>query len=247
MKSKLLSLILILVTTFSQAQTVDEIVDSYIETIGGKSFLRNLEGIRLIGTFKQSGLEIPIEQVLMKDGRQYSIIKFNGMEFKQNVYDGKVLWGYEFGSTTPIKSDEEATYNIKLGFNDFPDALLDYKTKSYVVDLMGEVEKEGRKAYKIRVKKEDKIIDGQKWNDISYYYIDVAERVSICEESSIQTGPNAGQLTSLNMSEFESIDGKYLTPMNIKQASNGQTLFELVITKVELNPVVSQSDFNFPE
>lgn len=247
MKSKLLSIILILVTTFSQAQTVDEIVDSYLQTVGGKSFLRNLEGIKMIGTMKQSGLEVPFEQVILKDGRQYTTMKIMGTDFKQNVYDGRELWTYDFATSGLKKLSGEAVSNFKLGLNDFPDALLDYKSKSYVVDLMGKVEKEGRETYKIRVKKEDKLINGIKWNDISYYYFDVTNKLSICEQTPIQGGIQSGELNTLVFSEYERIENIYLVPMNIKQIKDGKTLFEFIITKIELNPVVSPSDFNFPE
>ncbi len=243
MKSKLLSLILILVTTFSQAQTVDEIVDSYIEAVGGKSFLRNLEGLRMTGTFYQSGIELPFEQVIYKDGRQYTEITFNGNTFRQNVYDGKVLWGTDFATFKPKISNAEETANFRLDMNDFPDVLLDYKPKNYSVDLMGKVEKQGRQTYKIRVKREDKSFDGVSFNDISYYYLDVVEKVSICQETTIQNGPSAGQLQTLIFSDYDLIDNQYLIPLNIKQTADGQTVFEMIITKVELNPVVSNSEF----
>ncbi len=110
----LISIFWILNISHIQAQDVDQIIDKYLESVGGKSMLRQLKGMKINATFKQSGLEFPFRQVIMTDGRQYSEVNITGSYTKQQAYDGEVLWTLDFASGKAVKSDNEATANFKL-------------------------------------------------------------------------------------------------------------------------------------
>ena len=80
----------------AQAQTADEIIDTYFENIGGEEKLKSLEGMKMTAKVNQQGMEIPLEIVQLKDGRQMTVINFQGKEIKQGVFDGETLWGHNF-------------------------------------------------------------------------------------------------------------------------------------------------------
>ena len=104
-------LILIAVTFLSfpalQSQTLDEIIENYFENTGGRAQWEALEGIQYKAKINQGGMEIPLEIVEMKSGKQMTVINFQGQVIKQGVFDGKDLWSINFMTQKAEKSDQE--------------------------------------------------------------------------------------------------------------------------------------------
>lgn len=229
-----------------QGQTADEILDNYFENIGGKDNFKGLKGVKMMAKVNQGGMEIPLEIIQLADGRQMTLINFQGKEIKQGVFDGETLWSHNFMTMQPEKSDAETTANFKLSTNDFPDAFLDYKEKGYTVELMGEETVEGTPAYKLKLVKEPLTIDGQQEEDVSYYYFDKDSFVPIVVENEIRQGPAKGQVSSVAMSDYQEVDGLYF-PFTMVQGVKGQPGQPIVIESIQLNPEVAEGAFDFPE
>ena len=109
---KILKRILVLFVLFFSysinAQTVDEIIDTYFENTGGVENWEKIEGIKMSAKVSQGGMEIPIEMVQLKN-KMMTTINFQGQTIKQGVYDGEVLWSTNFMTQKAEKSDEETT------------------------------------------------------------------------------------------------------------------------------------------
>ncbi|MEL6558477.1 MAG: outer membrane lipoprotein-sorting protein [Bacteroidota bacterium] len=240
------SILLILLFTQASAQNVEQIIDRYIERVGGEDMLGNIKGMVMTGTFKQGDLEFPIRQVIMTDGRQYMEMTFMGRQIKQRVYDGKTLWDEEISTGAAEAADDETTYNFKLGLNDFPDALYKYKQKGYQVAFVGKVTKKGKETYKIAVQRENTIVEGIEKKDIVYYYLDVDSGLSLFQESAPADGAGASKVAILEFSDYQLVEGKYLMPFTLIQTMEGENVFELRIKKVVLDPVVTDEEFKFP-
>ena len=121
--------IFLLVAQFNFAQTKEEIIANYIENTGGVEAWNNLQGLKMTAKVSQGGMEIPIEMMQLKDGRQMTKISFQGKEIKQGVFDGTKLWSHNFMTMEAEESDAETTANFKLDANDFPNPFLDYEKK----------------------------------------------------------------------------------------------------------------------
>ena len=184
----LMAILLMVAMIPSQAQTVDEILANYWENTGGLENFKKLEGIKMKAKVTQQGMEIPLEIVQMKDGRQMTIVNFQGQEFKQGVYDGEVLWSINFINMKAEKSDAETTANFKLNTNDFPDSFIDYKEKGYTAELIGTETFDGTETYKIKLVKEPVTIDGNQEDDISFYYFETENFVPIAMQSEVKFG-----------------------------------------------------------
>ena len=91
--SILLAIVLMSGWATLHAQTADEIINNYFENTGGVDAWRAVEGMRMKAKVNQGGMEIPLEIVRLKDGRQMTSVTFQGLELKQGVFDGEVLWG----------------------------------------------------------------------------------------------------------------------------------------------------------
>ena len=243
--SILLAIVLMSVWATLQAQTADEILNNYFENTGGVDAWRAVEGMRMKAKVNQGGMEIPLEIVRMKDGRQMTSITFQGLELKQGVFDGEVLWGTNMMTQKAEKSDAEATEMMKKEMNDFPDPFLDYQDKGYTVELMGKEDFNGTETFKIKLVKEPITVDGEEVQDVSYYFFETENFVPIAIHSEIKQGQAKGMMSEITFSDYQEVEGLYM-PFTMSQGVKGQGGQPVTMDSIELNPEVSDIDFAFP-
>lgn len=236
----IIALLLTVVTTSSYAQTADEIINKFITTTGGAEKWKAIKGIKMEMTTNQGGMEIPVEVVQLPGGKMYVKINLQGKEITQMAYDGNLLWNTNFMTMKAEKMDAEATSNMKLNDQDFPEALLDYKSKGYTAEYVGKETKEGAECYKIKFTKKPTMVAGVKTDDVSFYYFETENNLVIASETEIKEGPMKGQKSTSTMSDYQEVDGLFF-PFSISQF--GQPL---KVKKITLNPVVDAKSFAFP-
>ncbi len=228
------------------AQTADEIINTYFENIGGLENMKKIEGIKMAAKVNQQGMEIPLEIIQLKGGKQMTVINFQGKEIKQGVFDGETLWSTNFMTMKAEKSDAEATANMKLEINDFLDPFIDYKEKNYTIELLGNETIDGAETFKIKLTKEPVTIDGKKEESISFYFFDTENFVPIAVQSEMKSGQAKGMISEVTFSDYQEVDGIYF-PFSMTQGVKGQPGSPLTITSIELNPKIDDSVFAFPE
>ncbi|HRE78274.1 MAG TPA: outer membrane lipoprotein-sorting protein [Flavobacterium sp.] len=236
------SVMLFVINVFSaQAQTADEIINTYITNIGGAEKFKSLTGTKMEMNVNYQGMEIPVELVQLKGGKMYLKINFQGQEITQMAFDGTTAWSTNFMTMKAEKMESEMVENIKLEAGDYPDPLIDYKAKGYTAEYLGKETKEGTECYKVKVTKKPQTIDGQKVDNVVFYYFDTENNVPILTESEIKSGPMKGQMSVSTMSDYQEVEGMYF-PFSMNQG--GQPM---KIKKVTLNPTVDPSAFTFKE
>lgn len=237
---------LLLIGTGVEAQTVDEIISNYFENTGGKDNWSKLEGVKMYAKVNQNGMEIPIEITQLKGGKQMTVINFQGKQLKQGVFDGETLWGLNFMTQKAEKSDKEATENMKLEMNDFPDPFLNYKDNNYTVELLGKEDIDGTEAFKVKLVKEPVSVDGKMEEDVSFYFFDTENFIPLVVQSEIKSGQYKGQMSESKFSDYDEVEGLYF-PFSLTQGLKGQEGQAITFDKIEINPVVEDKEFVFPE
>ncbi|MEM9686455.1 MAG: outer membrane lipoprotein-sorting protein [Bacteroidota bacterium] len=232
----------------ANAQTADEIIANFLENTGGAANWQKLNGFKFTAklNINAQGMELPLEVIQLKDGRQMSAVTFQGKEIKQGVYDGKTLWSVNFMTMKAEASDAEATANFKLTLNDFPDPFINYRGKGYKVELLGKETVEGTETFKVKLIKEPVTVDGKKEEDVSYYYFDTENFVPIVVESEVRSGPGKGMTQRTTLSDYQEVDGLYFafsTNIGVKGQPSGQSIS---IKSIELNPKVDDAVFKMP-
>ena len=244
---KLLAIALVVSFTSSiNAQSVDEILSNYFENTGGIENWQKLNGVKMSAKINQNGMEIPIEIIQLKGGNQMTVINFQGKEILQGVFDGETLWGLNFMTQKAEKSDKEATDNMMLEKNDFPDPFLNYKENNYTVELMGKETIDGTETFKIKLVKEPITVDGNKEENISFYYFDTENFVPLVVQNEIKSGQMKGQISESKFSDYQEVEGLYF-PFSLTQGLKGQAGQVITFDKIEINPTVDAKDFTFPE
>ena len=250
LKHCLYTLILFSSVHVSFAQTEKEIIANYIENTGGAEAWNKLKGIKMTAKVSQGGMEIPIEMIELKDGRQMTLINFQGNEIKQGVYDGMRLWAHNFMTMEAEESDAESTANFKLDLNDFPQkfggTFLDYENKGYTVELLGKETIDGTETFKIKLVTEPQMIDGKEEESVSFYFFDTENFVPIVMQAEIKSGQGKGMISEVKFSDYDEVDGLYF-PFSITQGVKGQPGQPITFSSIEVNPKIKNSEFEFPE
>ncbi|MFT5078852.1 MAG: outer membrane lipoprotein-sorting protein [Planctomycetota bacterium] len=218
------------------AQTADEIVNSYFENTGGMDAWKSLNATKISATVNQGGMEIPVDIYSTKEGKLAIVANFQGMSMTFMAYDGETAWNTNQMTMAPEKMTQEQTDNMKLQANDFPSPFMDYKSKGYTVEYVGEETMEGTKTHKIKMVQEPMMINGVEEQAITYYYFESENNVPIATEVTV-----SGQTMKDTMSDYEEVEGLYF-PFAMTMMGG----MPLDIKSVEVNPEIDPSIFTFP-
>ena len=241
----LLTAFALLISTSFNAQTVDEIIENYIENTGGAENWQKVKSIKMNMSVNQMGMDIPIEQYSSAE-RTYTKISLQGQEIMQGVFDGKTLWSTNFMSMKAEKSDQEDVDNIKNELGEFPDPFLNYKEKGFSVELMGTETIDGSDTFKVKLTKKPMLVDGEEVPNVSIYYFDSENFVPIMVHEEVMSGPGKGMIMESKMSDYQEVEGLYL-PFSMTQGVKDQPGQPITINSIELNPSLNDSEFEFPE
>jgi outer membrane lipoprotein-sorting protein len=175
-----------------------------------------------------------------------TVINFQGKQLKQGVFDGETLWGSNFMTMKAEKSDKEATENMKLEMNDFPDPFFNYKENNYTVELLGKEDIDGTETFKVKLVREPVTVDGVEEENVAFYYFDTENFVPLVVQSEIKSGQYKGQISEMKYSDYDEVDGLYF-PFSMTQGFKGQDGQAITFDKIEINPEVDEKEFVFPE
>ena len=241
----LLTAFALLISTSFNAQTVDEIIENYIENTGGAENWQKVKSIKMNMSINQMGMDIPIEQYSSAE-RTYTKISLQGQEIMQGVFDGKTLWSTNFMSMKAEKSNQDDIENVKNALNEFPDPFLNYKEKGYIAELMGTETLEGSDVFKVKLTKKPNLVDGEEVPNVTIYYFDTENFVPIMTHQEMTEGPAKGTIMEGKMSDYQEVDGLYM-PFSMTQGIKDQPGQAVIIKSIEINTVVDDSNFKFPE
>jgi outer membrane lipoprotein-sorting protein len=182
------------------------------------------------------GMEAPITMTKTRPEKMRLDFTVQGMTGTQ-AYDGSSGW-----MLMPFMGKKEAepmTGDMLKDVKeqaDFDGPFIDYAKKGYTIELLGEGEVEGTKAYKLKLSR-----DG---ND-TVIYIDSDSFLDIKAESKrkVQGQEIEAETSYGNYQEFEGLLFPTQIEMKPKGAPAGQTI---TIEKVELNPTVADEHFAMP-
>jgi len=245
-KAYFLILALGLISPMAFAQSADEIIEGYLEATGGRDAWSKVENIVISPKVNQGGMEIPLEIMQSKDGKSYTKVSLQGLNFMQGVYDGETLWSTNFQTMKPEKATSEDLENHKKTLGDFPDSFLNYKKNGYTVEKVGKEAFDGTEAYKIKMMKKPLMVDGAEVENVEFYFFDVETMILLGSESEMKAGPMKGKTAQSKMSEYDEVDGLYF-PFSMSQGEKGGLSQAIAIDKIELNKEFDEKMLMYPD
>ena len=236
--------LLISVSSFAQ-ESVDAILDTYVENIGGKEAFRALKGQKMTAEVAAQGMSIPVEVYVMADGKMITLLELMGMSIAQDAYDGTDAWETNFMTQKAERKTAETAENMKRAIGEYPTPLLDYAEKGFKAELMESAIVEGVDCFKIKLTKKPILVDGKDVENVEYYYFDKESFIPVQVEAEMHSGPMKGEIGLTLYSDYQEVDGLYFPfSMVMKTAdSEGQAI---EFDTIELNPTVEEGFFTFP-
>jgi hypothetical protein len=228
--------LLLTVTTISvgRAQTADEIVNKYVEAIGGKDKLAQIKTKSIESTTQVMGNEGP-SSINIVDGVGYKVMsEINGQTFI-TAYTDKGGWQVNpyAGATTPTPLPDEL-YTQGRSVLDITGPLYNYAAKGNKVELLG---KEGND-YKLKVTSKDSVevtvyIDGT-----TYYMSKVVASASMMGQTM--------EVTS-TFSDYKKGDMGLVFAYSVEISYGGQFNVATTIKKIEVNKTIDPAIFVMPK
>jgi hypothetical protein len=243
--NSMLIALLALTSYNASAQSVDEIINNYYETVGGKKW-DEVKAMKMTANVEQGGMQIPVEVVTTRDGKTYTEVTFMGNTMTMMAFDGQKSWTTNFMTMQPEESAADDSENAKRAALEFPNALINYKKLGYKATLLGKEKIEGTECYKIKLDKKTMLVEGKEIPNVEYYYLDTENNVPIMVETEINSGEMKGKTSQTKLSDYQEVEGvfvPYSTTSGIKDGPSQAIQFE----KVEINPAVDEKKFSFPK
>jgi len=211
--------------------TAEDVIDKYLETIGGKAQIKSVKDRTTTMSGKTMGqtLSIIIQQKTPNKLRQ----EINTRTIKQTIiFNGKqgiMIMGEE---QSVLEGNELEKLKLEAQMN----FLLDPESFGVEIELMGVEIIDSVQCYGIRMNRED----GVNWNQ----YYEVGSGLKIKEIKGVETPQGFYDQKSL-FSDYREVDGlKY--PFKITQTLGTQTI-ELNIERIETNTGLQDVLFEIPE
>ena len=232
---KILPAILSLAFITSYAQNADEVIQKYARAMGGLTAFNAVKTLRMTGTVKVQGMELPITVQIINGKAVRTDVDAMGQMVIKSYKDGK---GWKIdpfsGAATATDMTNEELIESK-GQSMIASQLMDYKARGHKVELQGQEDAEGIKCYKIKLTNKDD-------NKVTTYFISLADNMLI---KSVITRDIQGQEMEIenyasDLKEFNGI--KF--PMTRTQKVQGQVLQEVKMTSVEFNIPIDEKVFD---
>lgn len=242
MKKITLSVAALALSFSLSAQTAEEIIDTYLEKVGGKEKLLKLTSLKMEGEANTNGMEFPLT-ILMKGKDHYkSYVSFQGMEIVQPAsYDGEEVWNTNPMTMQNEIMEGEAAEAVKKEAQDFPDPFLTYAENGYEMELGEETEVNGESCHKITLVKPDQTIQGMEVSGRTEFFISKDSGLVLKKSQSSAMGT----LETI-LSDYQEVNG-LMFPFLMETKIGGNVVSSVKIKNIETNVPIDDMLFSFPE
>ena len=232
------TVILMGVMVSAQAQTVDDVINKYIDALGGKEKLNSIKTVYMEGvTVMQNGNEISAKMYREQDKLSRREIS-SPMGTMTSIVTDKEGWfsnPRNGGSFEAIPAERLKLQQAEL---DLRTGLVDYASKGSTVELLGKEQVGDAEAYKIK-------LTPKTGNEI-IYYIDAKTWYLIRETRKGggmmggggrggQQG-NADQTVNIDYSNYQKTSDGFVFPYTVRFGQGGSMNYE----KIEVNKPIDQ-------
>jgi hypothetical protein len=238
-KMKMVKMSMVLIVAISsfgvlRAQTADDIVNKYLDAIGGKEKIQKVKTFSAERTSQVMGNEGPSNLSIVVGSSFKLVSEINGQSFIQ-VFTDKGGWMVNpyAGATSPTALPDEAVKEGKILLDPFG-PLNDYAAKGNKVELLG---KEGN-TFKLKV-------TNPSASDITVF-VDTATylmtKISIVAQF---MGQSMEQTTSY--SDYKKGDMDIVFPYTVELNYGGQVSITSTVKKIEINKTIDPAIFVMPK
>ncbi|MEO7312239.1 MAG: hypothetical protein ABIX01_17690 [Chitinophagaceae bacterium] len=228
MKKLLIAVASVFAIGFTQAQTVDEVINKHIEAMGGKGNIEKIQNVVMEGTLTIQGapISVTLTQVQGKLSRQD--INAMGMKGYDFVTDKD---GWSFMPFQGMQKPEPKTAeDVKESQSDLDlsGPLYNYATKGHKVELLGKEDVEGTECFKIKAT----LNNGKEMT----FFLDPASYLIVRAKEKKKVNGQEMEL-SVDFSDYKDVEGVKM-PFSVTQPFGTVTM-----TSIKANQPVDEKLF----
>lgn len=218
--------------------TADEIVNNYVEVIGGADAWKAVKNMKSDMKMSIQGMEIPIAMYSSAPNKFRMDINVMGQKIVQS-FDGGTAWQIMpmMGINKPTEMGEAEAKEINQ--NELVPEFIDYAERGYTIELVDSREIEGVPTQGLR------ITDG-KDKDMTYYF-DLENFVPIMMEIVVKEGQYKGATIEHLFSDYQEVGESGLIIPYYMEVKAPDGTRKMTVTNVELNTEIEENFFSMPE
>lgn len=237
MKNRVLTFLLIMIfTSLSFAQTVDEILEQHFAAVGQEKLLAT-NTLSSKGKIIQAQFEIPFTTYNKRPMSYRLDAEFQGMKISSG-FDGTNGWNVNpmMGSTDPQPMTEEQADRTKIQA-DYDGLFYNYKEKGYTVEFMGKETVDDIETYVLKLTRPN--------GDVITSYIDAENSVLLKMKSKMKMQGVDTEAENI-FSNYKYVND-ILTAHSMETKMNGETVMQMVIETITYDVDIPDSMFVMPE
>ena len=240
MKTKIILIIGLFISTISFGQSADEIVSRYLDAVGGKKSLDAIKSVKMTGSVEVGpNMKAPFSMIMKDKTKSRFELEIQGMKMITAV-SGDSGWKVVpfTGKTDPERMSPEEVKDSKEQA-DFTGDLYNWKEKGSAVELVDKEDMEGTEVFKVKITKKE--------GDITYMYLDAVSYLPLKQSTKIKMKDKEMETATL-FSNYKAVNGiKFAFAMEMRQGDDATSPGQVMtIETIEVNPAVSEDLFKMP-
>jgi outer membrane lipoprotein-sorting protein len=242
-KSLTLVAFLFVVIQVFQAQTADEVINKYFESVGGIDKWKSLKSMKMTGNLVMQMGEFQFTIYRKAPDKFKIVMNIQGQEIVPQAFDGETAWMINpfAGSSSASKVPDDQIQAIK-DESEFEDPFINYQSKGYDLSYAGTADAAGTQCNVLKMIKH-KGVEGQEMT--SDYYFDKATNLQIMVKQ--KSAQSMGQEIEIYLSDYQELPNGLLMPFVLDTQMQGQSVQKLNFTTITLDEEIPDDIFKFPE
>lgn len=226
-----------------QAQTADEVINKYFESVGGIDKWKSLTSMKMTGNLAMQMGDFQFTIYRKAPNKFKIVLNIQGQEIIPQAYDGETAWMINpfAGGSGPAKIPEDQVKAVK-DESEFEDPFINYKDKGIEVSLVGSSDSAGTPCNVVKMVK-NKGIEGEEM--ASEYYFDKATNLQVMVKQ--KSAQSMGQEVLIYLSDYQELANGLLMPFVMDTQMQGQSVQKLTFTAITVNEDMPDELFKFPE
>jgi hypothetical protein len=236
-KRPVLFLLIFIYSSNIKAQTVDEVISTYITFIGGEQQWKHIQTIVTSGTYNYGGIEFPFTAYSKAPNLYKFVVPFNGKYYAQ-AFDGKQGWKIDAFKNetkkTPLTGKpalamaNEADVELESPF-------INYKNKGHQAILEGMDTVNSLKCFKVKFIRSN--------GETENYFFDSTNFELIKKRAVSKNAEMQNAMLNTLYSDYNEVNGVKIPYKSISKTDDGQMILTITIKKVEINVPVADTEF----
>lgn len=202
------------------AVTAETVLNKYIQAIGGKQAIEDVESVMMTATAEIQGQKLDLEVKNTASGKSLQVVSMGGNAMSKQVFNGETGFAVMQGQKTPLTEDQLA--DVKAESTPFPELSVEN------AKIMGIEPVDGKDAYAVA------------FNDKTTNYYDLETGLKVKSVKTVSQGDQTMTVPT-GFSNYKEVSGIKF-PYTISQSFGPQSL-EFTVTDIKINEGVSDADF----